>query len=82
MTVVGLAVNILTGFLISRIQVRTLVVVSAILTLPASVLMATIHTHWSFWRVSFWAMLLSPVHPDGKFIRFAPFALAPIPKLR
>ena len=66
MTVVGLAVNILTGFLIARIQVRTLVVVSAILTLPASVLMATVHTDWSYWRASFWAMLLSPVHPDGR----------------
>ncbi|CAF9934381.1 MAG: hypothetical protein HETSPECPRED_009211 [Heterodermia speciosa] len=67
MTVVGLAVNILTGFLIARIQVRTLVVVSAILTLPASVLMATVHTDWSYWRASFWAMLLSPVHPDVLF---------------
>ena len=65
MTVVGLAVNIFTGFLVSRIQVRTLVVVSAILTLPASVLMATIHPDWSYWRTPFWAMLLSPVHPDG-----------------
>ena len=66
MTVVGLAVNIFTGFLVSRIQVRTLVVVSAILTLPASILMATIHPNWSYWRAPFWAMLLSPVHPDGK----------------
>ena len=66
MTVVGLAVNIFTGFLVSRIQVRTLVVASAILTLPASVLMATIHPDWSYWRAPFWAMQLSPVHPDGK----------------
>lgn len=65
MTVVGLSVNILTGFLISSVQVRTLVVVSAIITCAASPLMATIHTDWSYWRAALWAMLLSPVHPDG-----------------
>ncbi|KAL8706377.1 MAG: hypothetical protein Q9201_000585 [Fulgogasparrea decipioides] len=67
MTIVGLSVNIVTGLLISRVQVRTLVVVSAIITCVASPLMATIHTDWSYWRAAFWAMLLSPVHPDVLF---------------
>ncbi|KAL8865639.1 MAG: hypothetical protein Q9198_009225 [Flavoplaca austrocitrina] len=67
MVVIGTSVNVITGVLVSRVQVRTLVVVSAILTLPASLLMATIHTDWSYWRAAFWAMALSPVHPDVLF---------------
>ncbi|CAO1606243.1 hypothetical protein XANCAGTX0491_009744 [Xanthoria calcicola] len=67
MVVIGTSVNVVTGILVSRVQVQTLVVVSAILTLPASVLMATIHTDWSYWRAAFWAMALSPVHPDVLF---------------
>ncbi|KAL8895231.1 MAG: hypothetical protein Q9192_003764 [Flavoplaca navasiana] len=67
MVVIGTSVNVVTGVLVSRVQVRTLVVVSAILTLPASLLMATIHTDWSYWRAAFWAMALSPVHPDVLF---------------
>ena len=68
MVVIGTSVNVITGVLVSRVQVRTLVVVSAILTLPASLLMATIHTDWSYWRAAFWAMALSPVHPDGMLL--------------
>ncbi|KAL8993739.1 MAG: hypothetical protein Q9169_006121 [Polycauliona sp. 2 TL-2023] len=67
MVIIGTGVNVVTGVLVSRVQVRTLVVVSAILTLPASLLMATIHTDWSYWRAAFWAMALSPVHPDVLF---------------
>ncbi|KAL8646511.1 MAG: hypothetical protein Q9226_006821 [Calogaya cf. arnoldii] len=67
MVVIGTSVNVVTGILVSRVQVRTLVVVSAILTLPSSLLMATIHTDWSYWRAAFWAMALSPVHPDVLF---------------
>ncbi len=61
----GASVNILTGFLISRVRVRTLVVVSALITMVAPPLMATIDVHESYWRAAFWAMLLSPVNPDG-----------------
>ncbi|KAL8790819.1 MAG: hypothetical protein Q9213_000443 [Squamulea squamosa] len=67
MVVVGTSVNVITGFLVSRVQVRTLVVVSAVITLVAPLLMATIHTDWSYWRAAFWAMALSPVHPDVLF---------------
>ena len=35
-------------------------------TLIASPIMATIDVHTSYWRAAFWALLLSPVNPDGK----------------
>jgi nitrate/nitrite transporter NarK len=61
----GASTNILTGYLISRVKVRTLVVASALVTMIASPLMATIDVHTSYWRAAFWALLLSPVNPDG-----------------
>ena len=61
----GASVNILTGYLISRVNVQTLATVSAIITAVAAPLMATISVHESYWRAAFWAMLLSPVNPDG-----------------
>lgn len=69
----GASVNILTGYLISRVQVRTLAVTSAIITMTASPIMACINVHDSYWRTAFWAMLLSPVNPDGTLaISFIP----------
>ena len=62
----GAGINILTGYLISRVRVQTLVVASAMVTLIASPIMATIDVHTSYWRAAFWALLLSPVNPDGK----------------
>lgn len=61
----GASINIVTGFLISRVQVRTLVVASALITIIAAPLLATIKVHQSYWLAAFWAMLLSPVNPDG-----------------
>lgn len=61
----GASVNIATGYLISRVQLRTLVVVSAFITMTASPIMATIDVHQSYWRAAFWGLLLSPVNPDG-----------------
>ncbi|KAL9638435.1 MAG: hypothetical protein Q9164_001551 [Protoblastenia rupestris] len=63
----GVIVNILTGYLISRVKVRTLFVISAIITMVASPIMATIGMHESYWRAAFWALLLSPINPDVLF---------------
>ncbi|KAL2045725.1 hypothetical protein N7G274_002156 [Stereocaulon virgatum] len=65
--IMGASTNILTGYLISRVKVRTLVVASALVTMIASPLMATINVHTSYWRAAFWALLLSPVNPDVLF---------------
>ena len=61
----GTSINILTGYLISRVQVRVLVVASAVVTVVAAPIMATIDVDTSYWRGAFWALLLSPVNPDG-----------------
>lgn len=62
----GTSVNIITGLLISRVKVRTLVVVSALITMVAPPLMATVDVGENYWLAPFWAMFLSPVNPDGK----------------
>ncbi|KAJ6445037.1 integral membrane protein [Purpureocillium lavendulum] len=65
--IMGTSVNIITGLLISRVKVRTLVVVSAFITMVAAPLMATVDVGESYWLAPFWAMLLSPVNPDVLF---------------
>lgn len=62
----GASANIITGFLISRVNVRTLAVVSALITMTAAPLMATVDIGENYWLAPFWAMFLSPVNPDGK----------------
>lgn len=65
MVVVGAATNIVTGYAVDKVQVRTLVVGSAIINLVSPLLMALINPSWSYWRAAFFAMLISPLHPDG-----------------
>lgn len=65
MVVVGAATNIFTGFVVDKIQVRTLVLVSAIISTVSSLLMALVKPEWGYWKGPFVAMLLSPLHPDG-----------------
>ncbi|KAK5009421.1 hypothetical protein LTR28_001118 [Elasticomyces elasticus] len=67
MVVAGIVTNVLTGYLVDKVHVRTLVVVSACMTLPSSILMANVKHDWSYWRGPFAALLLSPVHPDVLF---------------
>ncbi|KAI9152305.1 MFS-type transporter 1 [Paramyrothecium foliicola] len=65
--IMGAAVNIATAYLISRVKVQTLAVVSALVTLIAPILMATIDVGENYWFAPFWALLLSPVNPDVLF---------------
>ncbi|QKX59097.1 uncharacterized protein TRUGW13939_06228 [Talaromyces rugulosus] len=67
MVVVGAATNIFTGFVVDKIQVRTLVLVSAIISTVPALLMALVKPEWGYWRGPFVAMLLSPLHPDVLF---------------
>ncbi|KAM0355036.1 hypothetical protein ACHAPU_000886 [Fusarium lateritium] len=64
--IMGLAVNIVTGILIAKVNVRTLAVVSALITMVAAPLMATVDVGENYWLAPFWAMFLSPVNPDGE----------------
>ena len=70
MVVVGAGTNIVTGFLVDKVQVRTLVVISAAITLLPPILMAVIQPRWIYWSAAFVAMLLSPLHPDGQYAHF------------
>ena len=63
----GIFVNAATAYLISRVKVRTLAVISALITLAAPPLMATVTIGQNYWFAPFWALFLSPVNPDGTF---------------
>ncbi|RGP61383.1 hypothetical protein FLONG3_10539 [Fusarium longipes] len=65
--VMGVAANIITGILIAKVKVRTLAVVSALVTMIAAPLMATVDVGENYWLAPFWAMFLSPVNPDVLF---------------
>lgn len=66
--IMGICVNAATAYLISRVQVQTLAVVSALITVVAPALMATIKVGENYWYAPFWALFLSPVNPDGRFL--------------
>ncbi len=66
----GICVNALTAYLISRVKIQTLAVVSALITMVAPPLMATVAIGENYWFAPFWAMFLSPVNPDGMFHYF------------
>lgn len=61
----GICVNAATAYLISRVKVQTLAVVSALITMIAPALMATVNIGENYWYAPFWALFLSPVNPDG-----------------
>jgi len=61
----GAITNIATAILISRVKLQTLAVVSALVTLIAPILMATVTIGENYWFAPFWALFLSPVNPDG-----------------
>ena len=63
----GICVNAMTAYLISRVKIHTLAVISAVITMIASPLMATVTIGENYWYAPFWAMFLSPVNPDGMF---------------
>ncbi|KAK2594977.1 hypothetical protein QQS21_007284 [Conoideocrella luteorostrata] len=63
----GICVNAVTAYLISRVKIRTLAVVSGLVTLVAPPLMATVKIGENYWHAPFWAMFLSPVNPDVLF---------------
>ncbi|KJK88260.1 hypothetical protein H633G_07860 [Metarhizium anisopliae BRIP 53284] len=65
--IMGICVNAATAYLISRVQVQTLAVVSALITVVAPTLMATIKVGENYWYAPFWALFLSPVNPDVLF---------------
>jgi hypothetical protein len=62
----GAVVNIAIAFLISKVKVQYLVVISAVVSAIAPILMATVRIDENYWFAPFWALFLSPVNPDGR----------------
>ena len=71
--IMGASVNVVTGFIVSRVSIRTTMVVSAAITMAAPPVMATIDIDRSYWLGAFWGLLLSPVNPDGRSHHGPPF---------
>ncbi|KAH6616645.1 major facilitator superfamily domain-containing protein [Boeremia exigua] len=65
--VMGIAVNIVTAYLVSRVRIQYLAVISALITMIAPPLMATVDVGENYWLAPFWALFLSPVNPDVLF---------------
>ncbi|TRX96936.1 hypothetical protein FHL15_002242 [Xylaria flabelliformis] len=65
--IAGTATNIATAYLISRVEIRTLGVVSGVITMIAPILMATVRIGENYWTAPFFALLLSPLNPDVLF---------------
>lgn len=63
--IVGTITNIATAYLVSRVRVQTLAVISALVTVTAPILMATVRVGENYWFAPFWALILSPINPDG-----------------
>ncbi|KAK7965266.1 hypothetical protein PG996_000379 [Apiospora saccharicola] len=61
--VMGTSVNIVLVYVISRVKVITLVLVSTCVTLISPALMATVGEHENYWFRPFWALFLCPVNP-------------------
>lgn len=63
--VIGTSTNVALVYLVPRIRVLTLTVVSASITLVSPAIMATTSVNQPYWTGPFWALLLCPVNPWG-----------------
>lgn len=66
MAVVGVATNIATAHLVSKVNVNLLLGVSALMTAISPILMAVASPSWTYWTAAFIAMTLSPINGDGE----------------
>ncbi|KAJ5395317.1 Major facilitator superfamily domain general substrate transporter [Penicillium crustosum] len=64
MAVVGVATNIVTAHLVSKVNVNLLLGVSALMTAISPILMAVASPSWTYWAAAFIAMTLSPINGD------------------
>lgn len=67
MVLVAALTDLLTGLLVSKIHVRILVSLTAMISLASSILMATVDPSSPYWTHAFAAMLLSAIGPDTLF---------------
>ena len=65
--VVGVALELSTGFFIHRLSVLRLVLISSLLSAGAPLLMALINSQWPYWYDAFFAQILSYFSVDVLF---------------
>ncbi|SCN99817.1 related to aminotriazole resistance protein [Fusarium fujikuroi] len=66
-TVVGLALNITTGFVVHKIRANLLVAFASLISAGSPLLMAVIQPGWSYWKCAFPAQILMPFSIDVLF---------------
>ena len=62
----GIVTNMCTGFFVHRVPTNVLVVIASALSSITPLLMALVNLQWSWWRSTFWAVLLGPIGMDGR----------------
>ncbi|RYP64809.1 hypothetical protein DL771_008589 [Monosporascus sp. 5C6A] len=66
--VIGVVLSVTAGFILHRISVYWLVLITCCLTAVAPLLMAVNDPDWSYWYATFLAVLLSPLSCDTLFV--------------
>ncbi|KAK2469694.1 hypothetical protein H9L39_18509, partial [Fusarium oxysporum f. sp. albedinis] len=66
-TVVGLALNITTGFVVHKIRANWLVAFASLISAGSPLLMAVIQPDWPYWKCAFPAQILMPFSIDVLF---------------
>ncbi|RBA12918.1 hypothetical protein FPRO05_13972 [Fusarium proliferatum] len=66
-TLVGLALNILTGLVVNKIRANWLVALASLLSAGSPLLMALIQPEWPYWKCAFPAQILMPFSVDVLF---------------
>ncbi|KAI0470448.1 integral membrane protein [Xylariaceae sp. FL0804] len=64
---IGVCINVLTGYLVSRVSASWLVTPPTLISAATPVLMALSGPFWSYWRASFYAIALNAVGADALF---------------
>lgn len=65
--IIGVILNVTTGYFVDRAPVFWLVLISTTLTAGAPLLMALIDPHWTYWKGAFFAQILAPLSGDVLF---------------
>jgi hypothetical protein len=66
--VIGIVQTLAIGLVLHRISVYWVVLISCLLTALSPLLMALNDPNWTYWYTGFWAVLLSPISGDSKYI--------------
>ncbi|RYO90318.1 hypothetical protein DL766_006910 [Monosporascus sp. MC13-8B] len=66
--IIGVVLSVTTGFILHRLSVYWLVLITCCLTAVAPLLMAVNDPNWSYWYASFWAVFLSPLSGGTLFV--------------